>query len=263
MRIPTLPARSAVPQWPWPLPALVCWLLAWGLSRVLADASAAGAAATGLLLGTLLAALWPGLSIWRRLLLAAGYPLALAAGGMAAGIPGWVWLLPALALLLAYPLKAWRDAPLFSTPPGALDGLADAVPLPPGAQLLDGGCGLGQGLVALRGQYPQAALSGVEWSWPLTWGARLRCPWARVQRGDLWRSDWSGLQMIYLFQRPESMPRAWEKACAEMPPGAWLVSLDFAVPEHEPTRVIDRPGRQPVWIYRIQPPDSTRPKPRR
>ena len=36
--------------------------------------------------------------------------------------------------------------------------------------------------------------------------------------------------MVYLFQRPESMERAFAKATHELAPGCWLVSLEFAVP---------------------------------
>jgi hypothetical protein len=74
------------------------------------------------------------------------------------------------------------------------------------------------------------ALDGIEWSWPLRVACALRCPWARVRRADMWKTDWSGYQMVYLFQRPESMARAAAKAQAEMAPGTWLVSLEFAVP---------------------------------
>ncbi len=239
---------------PWPLPALLVWSAAWGLARLLAQGlslPAGASAAAGLGLGTLLALAWPGLSRWRRMMLAAGYPVALLGSGLAAGVPAWVWLLPALLLLLAYPLRAWRDAPLFPTPPGALAGLAQALPLAEGARVLDAGCGLGQGLVALRGQWPQARLSGVEWSLPLAWATRLRCPWAQVRRGDLWAGDWSQQDVVYVFQRPESMARAWAKACAEMAPGSWLVSLDFAVPGRQPTQRLQRPGRQSVWLYRL------------
>lgn len=250
-------AQALVPgrgRMPWPLPALLVWTVAWGVAWLLAhglQATAGASAAAGLGLGTLLALAWPSLSRWRRMMLAAGYPLALVGSGLAAGVPAWVWLLPALLLLLAYPLRAWRDAPLFPTPPGALQGLAQALPLAEGARVLDAGCGLGQGLVALRRQWPQARLSGVEWSLPLAWATRLRCPWAQVRRGDLWAGDWSQQDVVYLFQRPESMARAWAKARAEMAPGSWLVSLDFAVPGRHATQVLQRPGRQSVWLYRI------------
>ena len=157
-----------------------------------------------------------------------------------------------LALLLVYPLNAWRDAPLFPTPPDALNDLPDCAPLEPGARVLDAGCGLGDGLIALRQAYPLARLEGLEWSRPLRWLCARRCPWAQVHWGDMWRADWSGCQLVYLFQRPESMARAAAKAQAEMAPGAWLVSLEFAVPGW-PThgQLHHAPGGRPVWVYRM------------
>src|SRR5690606_32373928 len=103
---------------------------------------------------------------WRRAIVGAGFPLALLARG-AAAVPGWLWLLLLLAALLIYPVKAWRDAPLFPTPPHALTALPSRVALPPAARVLDAGCGLGHGLRALRAAYPLAELHGIEWSWPL------------------------------------------------------------------------------------------------
>ena len=80
-----------------------------------------------------------------------------------------------------------------------------------------------------------------------------RCPWAQVHWGDMWRADWSGYQLVYLFQRPESMARAAAKAQAEMAPGAWLVSLEFAVPGW-PThgQLHHAPGGRPVWCTACQ-----------
>jgi hypothetical protein len=80
---------------------------------------------------------------------------------------------------------------------------------------------------ALRAAYPTARLVGIEWSWPLRLVCALRCPWAQVRQGDIWRADWRPYDLVYLFQRPESMPRALAKAAAQMRPGSWLVSLEF------------------------------------
>ena len=76
----------------------------------------------------------------------------------------------------------------------------------------------------------------------------------------MWAADWSGCAVVYLFQRPESMARAWAKAQVELAPGAWLVSLDFAVPDVEATLALRPPGAQPVWAYRVagQPPGAPR-----
>lgn len=241
-------ARPWRRPWPWPLPAVAVWLGCWLL--------AAWSGPVACVVCVLAAAAWPGLSRWRRGLMAAGFPLSALATGIAAHWPAWAWLLPLAVLLLAYPVKAWRDAPLFPTPGLALQGLGRALPLPPGARVLDAGCGLGHGLQALAAQWPQARLLGVEWSRPLAWAARWRCrrqglP-AQVRHGDMWAADWRACDVVYVFQRPESMARVWQKACAEMAPGSWLVSLDFAVPGVAPDLRL-QPTGQPVWLYRLPP----------
>ena len=165
----------------------------------------------------------------------------------------WAWLLPLLLLLLIYPLNAWRDAPLFPTPRNALRDLASTATLAAGARILDAGCGLGAGLQALRSAYPDAQLEGLEWSWPLRAVCALRCPWARVRQGDIWQADWSGYDMVYLFQRPESMPRAVAKASTELKPGAWLVSLEFEASAFQPHGKLQAPDGRPVWLYQMPP----------
>jgi trans-aconitate methyltransferase len=148
-------------------------------------------------------------------------------------------------------LRAWRDAPFFPTPAQALHGLDRVVPLAAGARVLDAGCGLGHGLLALQRLYPQAAFEGVEWSAPLAWWGQRRARFAQLRRGDMWAHSWAGYEMVYLFQRPESMARALAKAEAEMAPGSWLASLEFAVPGREPAATLCRAGAKPVWLYRI------------
>lgn len=234
----------------WPLPALLTWGAAWAVFSVLQRLGMPGIAAlllatAGSTAGSLLGATW-----WRRGLIAAGFPLSLALSGTAA-LPAWTWLLPLALLLLVYPLNAWRDAPLFPTPAGALQDLAAAIALPDGAQVLDAGCGLGHGLQALRLAYPQARLHGLEWSWPLRAVCALRCPWARVRQGDIWRADWAPYALVYLFQRPESMPRALAKAQAQMAPGSWLVSLEFEVVGVVASGRLQAPDGRAVWLYRV------------
>src|SRR3989344_5675093 len=205
---------------PWPLPALVAWACAWLIFVALQRAVPPVAALlVACLLGTAASVL--GDSWWRRGLIAAGFPLSLALLG-AASLPTWAWLVPLALLLLVYPLNAWRDAPLFPTPHHAL-----------------------------RHAYPAAQLEGIEWSWPLRLLCALRCPWAQVRRADMWAEDWSPYRMVYLFQRPESMARAAGKAHAELATGAWLVSLEFAVPGVLPCAQLRAPGGRVVWLYRM------------
>jgi hypothetical protein len=231
----------------WPLPALLTWAAAWAVYALCSRSVPWWLAF--LLAGALgcLASL-RGRTWWRRAMITGGFPLSFVALS-ATVLPGWAWLLPLALLLLVYPLNAWRDAPVFPTPLKALDGLADRVALPSRAAVLDAGCGMGDGLKALRQVFPQARIHGLEWSWLLRWLCALRCPWARVRRADIWLADWSGYQLVYLFQRPESMDRAAAKAATEMQPGSWLVSLDFAVPGVEPSFELSCAGRHRVWVY--------------
>lgn len=233
----------------WPLPALLTWATAWlafwGISHVapwwvaLLLACALGVLAS--LLGT---------SWWRRSMIALGFPLSWLVVA-ASQIPAWGWLLPLGLLLLVYPLNAWRDAPIFPTPQGALDGLSAQIGLPADAVVLDVGCGAGDGLQALRRAWPHAQVHGVEWSWPLRWLSALRCPWATVRRGDLWATDWSGYDLVYMFQRPESMSRAAVKSLGEMRDGSWLVSLNFPVPDTTPACVAELDDGRSVYAYRM------------
>ena len=222
----------------WPLPALAVWVLAWA-AHIYMQRQGWGPLWAFLLpmdLG-ILAAVWAarrGQSRARQALLVAGFPvswllLALPSVTLLPDLPAWLWLVALGGLLCLYPLRSWRDAPVFPTPWDALRELPVHIPLPSGTRVLDAGCGAGDGLRALRLAYPEALLTGVEFSRPLSWVARWRCPWAQVWCADMWAHDWSPYGLVYLFQRPESMARAWQKACQDMAPGAWLVSLEFPV----------------------------------
>jgi len=232
----------------WPLAALLAWGAAWGLFwgaqglGLSAGASLLAAATLGGIF-CLLEATW-----WRRAIIGLGFPLSLAFSG-AVVVPTWAWLLLALLLLLIYPFKAWRDAPLFPTPANALHDLARCAPVPAAALVLDAGCGLGDGLIALRQAYPQAQLHGLEWSWPLRALCALRCPWARIRQGDIWRAEWAPYDLVYLFQRPESMARAVKKAQAQLHRGAWLVSMEFEATMLTPQAVLRCAEGRCVWLY--------------
>jgi len=230
----------------WPLPAFLSWAMAW---IVFVAFLRIGGNWAGLLMGAATGAALALLQTrrWRRVIVALGFPLSILT--LSTAVPAWAWLLPAGLLLLVYPASTWRDAPLFPTPRGALDELPKVAPLPEGAAILDLGCGLGHGLRELHRAYPQAKLTGVEWSRPLAWACARLCPWASVERGDMWERDWTGFQMVYVFQRPESMERVWTQATLELAPGAWLVSLDFEVPGREPHARLSLPSGQQLWIY--------------
>ncbi len=234
----------------WPLPALAAWAVCWIVFACLRSAGASAGFAVGVsaLAG---AALATGASTpWRRVFVASGFPLSLLASGAAGDLAAWAWLLPLAALALLYPVTSWRDAPMFPTRRGALAGLGKRVALPEGAAILDAGCGLGDALRELHREYPHARCVGVERSRPLAFAAALRCRFASVDPGDMWAADWSRYDLVYVFQRPESMARAAEKAARELRAGAWLASLEFEVTTLRPTEVIDcGTGGRKLWLY--------------
>lgn len=244
MRLPL----SSLRQPPWPLPALLAWAGGWAAwAACLAAGVSTG---QGLLAGLLASAAmaWSCRGAWRRAIALAGFPLSALALGLGHALPPWAWLLALGPLLLAYPVRAWRDAPFFPTPRDALHGLDEVVGAP--RRALDAGCGLGHGLAALHRLWPGAELHGVEWSLPLAAATRVRCRWACVRRGDLWADSWAAYDLVYVFQRPESMVRVYDKARRELGPQGWLVSLEFPVPGVVPLACLQGPGRRPVWIYR-------------
>lgn len=251
----------------WPLPAVLTWLASW---LCWAAALRAGLATPWALLVAVSCSVLCALACrgpWRRLLVAGGFPVSAVLMGAAAAWPSWIWPLLALPLLAAYPLRAWRDAPFFPTPAQALQGLDRVITQPP-QRVLDAGCGMGHGLAALRRLWPRAELVGLEWSPVLAWlaagrGRTLSVGAAvRVQRGDMWAVSWAGYDVVYVFQRPESMARVWDKASRELGANAWLVSLEFAVPGQQPVACLQGPmpaqavsagqgrDRRPLWVYR-------------
>ncbi|HEY4958906.1 MAG TPA: class I SAM-dependent methyltransferase [Caldimonas sp.] len=234
----------------WPLPALIAWAACWalfaGLRMVEMPVALAALLAAVPGLALTLSALTP----WRRVFIASGFPLSLAASGLAAGLPAWAWLAPLAVLALVYPMRAWRDAPLFPTPRNSLRGLAAQLRLRDDSRVLDAGCGLGDGLIELRREFPRSVLTGIEWSWPLRLACALRCRYARVRRADMWSADWSGFDLVYVFQRPESMQRSADKAARELKPGAWLASLEFEIVTQRPARVLQCPDGRALWLYR-------------
>jgi hypothetical protein len=118
-----------VPRLPWPLPALLAWTLAWLAYRGLLTLGLAAPAALVAAAVVGLAMSFFGHSWWRRLMIAAGFPLVVLAMG-AAVWPAWSWLVLLAVLAAVYPLHAWRDAPLFPTPAGALRTLPRHASMP-------------------------------------------------------------------------------------------------------------------------------------
>jgi SAM-dependent methyltransferase len=231
--------------------ALLAWAGCWGAFFILSTQglSPALAMTAATLAGAAFAV--SASTPWRRVFVATGFPLSLLLTGVAGTLPAWAWLAPLLALAILYPVGAWRDAPLFPTPRGALRGLAAQLPLPVAGRFLDAGCGLGDGLIELRREFPRATFVGIERSAPLGLLCALRCRFATVRRADMWSADWSEFDFVYVFQRPESMERVVAKASRELRPGTWLASLEFEIDSRRPSWVFVCADGRPLWLYRM------------
>jgi SAM-dependent methyltransferase len=232
----------------WPLTALLVWCGTWLLYTLLDHLGLMSpwplifACTAGIAFSVL------GSTRARQLALAAGFPLSLAFTEVST-VPFWAWFFLLIMALLIYPPRSWQDASLFPTPLNALRDVPQFAPLSPQSALLDAGCGLGDGLLALRLAYPQARYFGIEASWPLRALASIRCPWAKIWQGNIWEEPWHEYAVVYVFQRPEAMGRAVRKAQAELRPGAWLISLEFEAMELKSTATALAGPQRPVWMY--------------
>jgi hypothetical protein len=127
-----------------------------------AGAPPLAAATLAAVLGTLLAAC--GATPWRRLIVAAGFPLSLLARARPRRCPAGPGSRRSPRWRSSTRSARGADAPLFPTPRGALRGLAAQLALPGEGRFLDAGCGLGDALIELRREFPRATLEGIEWS---------------------------------------------------------------------------------------------------
>jgi hypothetical protein len=177
---------------------------------------------------------------WWWLPIAGLFPILLVTAAGTA-VPGWIWGV-ALGLLLAlFGGGVASRVPLYLSGRRVSAALVDLLPRRAGARAIDLGCGLAGPVLVLAKARPDAEVSGIEAS-PLSWlVARLRCLGrrnARIAFGSIWSADLSDQDLVFAFLSPAPMPRLWEKARAELKPGAFLVSRAFAIPGIEPKRVI-------------------------
>jgi trans-aconitate methyltransferase len=110
----------------------------------------------------------------------------------------------------------------------------DAVPLPPGAAVLDAGCGTGALAQALAARDPAARIAGTDLSDAFLAAARARVPGAAFRRGDIARlPDADGafdaaLSLLVLQFVPDRAAAAAELARVTRPGGIVAAAMwDF------------------------------------
>lgn len=240
----------------------IAWLLLFGLASTLGVR--VGLVGLTLMQGCIAALLGArfGLSAWWLPINLAFVPGLVVLQGLA--VPGWLPL-GGFALLLLLNWNAFTErVPLYLTGREAEQQLrARLASLPRSFRYIDLGSGLAGTLSRLARDYPAAQFVGVETA-PLTFALSwLRCLPRRnchIRLLSLWRVDLGEYDVVYCFLSPAPMGALWEKAQAEMRPGALLISNSFAVPGVEPAEVLPladwRGSRLLTWYPGGPPPDG-------
>ena len=197
----------------------------------------------GLLQGLLAATLgrYLGLAPWWWWLNLAFVPGLLLASG--AALPGWLFLLGFVLLLLLNWNSLGERVPLYLTGAGTRRQLSQLLAeRGEHFRFVDLGCGPAGTLLALARQFPQAQFVGVETaplSFAIAWLRALLQSNCRIRYQSLWRTDLADFDLVYCFLSPAPMAELWRKARAEMAAGSWLISNSFAVPDVPPQRLIE------------------------
>jgi len=164
-----------------------------------------------------------------------------------------VWHLIGFSLLALLFWSTFRTrVPLYLSSVQACEHLIELIPAGGVARVLDLGCGFGGVMRRGARALPHAQFTGLELA-PLpaliAWWRMRGARNAAVVRGDFWKHDLAGYDVVYAFLSPVVMQALWRKARAEMKPGSLLVSNSFAVEGVKADWVESLPGRDSRALY--------------
>lgn len=166
------------------------------------------------------------------------------------------WYLAAFVLLLlVYGGVARSQVPLYLSSQQAWHAVAGL--LPARAAVVDLGSGLGGLLAFLSRQRPDGSYVGVETAplpFLLGWlRARFGGGRYNIRRLSLWKLNLRPFDVVYAYLSPVPMAALWLKVQAEMRPGTLFISNTFAVPDVEPSAVVqlDDLHHSKLYLYRL------------
>lgn len=190
---------------------------------------------------------------WWKLIHGVFAPLAWAVSLLAID-PGW-FLLAFILLLLVYRGAISGQIPLYLSNRVTASALIRLTENRAAMRFTDLGAGIASTLLTLARARPDARFTGIE-NAPATWligwlrTARLgNCHWLW---GDLWQARLDTEDVVYAFLSPAAMPRLWRKVVAEMRPGSLFVSNSFAVPDVEPSAILELEDARGTLLYCYQ-----------
>lgn len=167
-------------------------------------------------------------------------------------LPPWIFLAAFLVLAALYWSTFRTQVPYFPSNAAVWDAVAELLPQGRPIRFVDIGSGFGGLVCALARRRPESMFSGIELA-PLPWLASyLRALLGRssacFSRGDYLDLDFASCDVVFAYLSPAAMPALWEKASAEMQPGALLLSYEFPVPGVAPD-FMSRPGSAGRALY--------------
>ena len=160
----------------------------------------------------------------------------------------------AIAALLMYLPTIWTRVPFYPTSSPAYEIIRAKLPTDRPFVFIDLGCGFGTLLAYLAKRCPQGTFIGVELG-PLPYLlAKFRSFLAhrrnlKIEYQDLWRSDISRADFVYVFLAPPPMAALWQKVQRELPKGRTLIVNSFPVPAkaREEIELLDSRNGKLYW----------------
>jgi len=184
----------------------------------------------------------------------------------------WIWgffilagglfaLKMAYVLSTALVLPTTQGALYVSTTRTRISAFLETVDMVPGQCFIDLGCGDGRVLRAIRKRASVKAV-GYELNPLACLRARLQCigdASIEIRRRDFMKADLSEADVVFCYLFPDVMKRLAIKLRAELRPGTFVASCNFAFPGFVPETVLYPSGAlhsDPIYIYRMAAPKS-------
>ena len=190
------------------------------------------------------------MSKWKKILIFLGFPISSLLLQINQNPNTILWFTLLIILVIIYPPISWRDAPLYPTPKDSLIGLNKVLNLKSDDKILDFGSGAGHGIKAIQSEWANNHIFGVENSSLLFLYTKIKYPQSKIIFKDMWDIDLSQFNVLYVFQRPDTMNKIWEKAKKEMPKNSFIISLSFPIQNASPIYQKKLTNHN-IYIYRI------------
>lgn len=175
--------------------------------------------------------------------------------------PGW-YLAAFVGLALVFWSSFRTQVPLYLSNHRTAAAVAGLLRRDRPPYLLDLGSGTGALLRPLARLRPDCRCEGIESApapYLLSRALSRDLHNIALARGDFFKMPWSGYDVVYAFLSPVPMPAVWNKARAELGPGAMLVSNSFPVEGVPPAHIVEVADRRHTRLYCYYPagPETT------